>query len=74
MKNLGFATIITGGLAAAVLGLAAPASAAITDLPIAAAGSALIIPAGIDHHSWLDQIAPKVNVPKVDNTVRHSGR
>jgi hypothetical protein len=74
MKNLGFATVIAGGLAAAILGLAGPASAAIADVPTAAAGSALIIPAGIDHHSWLDQIAPKVNVPKVDTTVQHSGR
>lgn len=74
MKNLGFATVIASGLAAAIMGLAAPASAAVTDVPTAAAGPALIIPAGIDHHSWLDQIAPKVNVPKVDNTVQHSGR
>ncbi len=74
MKNLGFATMISGGFVAAILGLAAPASAAITDVPAAAPESSLIIPAGIDHHSWLDQIAPKVNVPKVDNTVQHSGR
>lgn len=74
MKNRGFATAITGGLAVAILGLAAPASAAITDVPAATAGPTIVVPAGIDHHSWLDQITPRVNVPKVDNTVQHSGR
>ena len=35
--------------------------------------SATDIATGIDHHAWLDQIQPNVNVPKVDTTVRHSG-
>ncbi len=73
MKNFGFATVIAGGFAVAILGVAAPAQASIADVP-AAAGPSIIVPAGIDHHAWLDDITPHVNVPKVDTTVRHSGR
>lgn len=28
--------------------------------------------AGVDHHSWLDQITPAVSVPQVDNSVHQS--
>ena len=68
MKKFGFATIAATGLAAAVLGLAAPAQAvapAATVLPAATEFST-----GVDHHVWLDQIGPHVNVPQVDNSVR----
>jgi hypothetical protein len=54
MKKFGIASIVASGLAAAVVGLAAPASA------------------GVDHHAWLDQISPTVNVPQVDTTVHQS--
>lgn len=54
MKKFGFTAVLASGLAAAVLGLAAPASA------------------GVDHHSWLDQIGPHVTVPQVDTTVHQS--
>jgi hypothetical protein len=30
------------------------------------------ISAGVDHHAWLDQIGPSVNVPKVDTSVHQS--
>ena len=70
MKNFGFATVIAGALVAAILGLAAPAQAAtLAGAPIAVA-SATNIPTGIDHHAWLDDIQPRVNVPKVDTSVR----
>ncbi|MCV7226533.1 hypothetical protein [Mycolicibacterium komossense] len=72
MKNLGFATVVAGALAAGVVGLAAPAQAAVVDAP--AAVTSILVPAGIDHHSWLDQITPDVHVPKVDTSVQHSGR
>ena len=72
MKNLGFAAIIAGGLTAGIVGLAAPAQAAVVEAPTAVAS--ILVPAGIDHHSWLDQITPDVHVPKVDTTVQHSGR
>jgi hypothetical protein len=67
MKQFGFATIIAGGLAAAVLGFAAPAA---TAAPVDLSGTT--ISAGIDHHTWLDQITPQVNVPHVDTSVHQS--
>jgi hypothetical protein len=69
MTKFGFAAIIASGLTAGFLGLAAPAQAAAP-----ATTGATTISAGIDHHVWLDQIQPKVHVPKVDTKVRHSGR
>jgi hypothetical protein len=60
MKKFGFATIVASGLAAAILGFAGPAQAATT----------VQIPTGIDHHQWVQDIQPKVNVPMVDTSVR----
>ena len=54
MKKFGFASIVASGMAAAVLGLAAPAQA------------------GIDHHTWLDEIQPTATVPYTDTTVHQS--
>ncbi|MGV0810413.1 hypothetical protein ABQF34_00475 [Mycolicibacterium boenickei] len=71
MKKFGFAVIAASGLSAAVLALAAPASAA--EPAHIAAPSAVTISSGVDHLDWLDQIHPKPVVPKVDTTVRHSG-
>ncbi|MFN6555411.1 hypothetical protein ACP6C7_32945 [Mycolicibacterium septicum] len=72
MKKFGFAIVAAGGLGAAVLGLAAPALAA--EPAHVTAPSTVTISAGVDHLNWLDQLHPKPMVPKVDNTVRHSGR
>lgn len=66
---IAMATLAASGLGAAVLGLATPAQAAPP-----AVTTATTISTGVDHLGWLDQIHPKVNVPKVDTTVRHSGR
>jgi hypothetical protein len=63
------ATVVASGLIAAVLGLAAPAQAATAGNAAAVLDSA---PTGIDHHSWLDDIRPKVNIPNVDTTVHQS--
>jgi hypothetical protein len=60
MKKLGFATIIASGLAAGVLGIAAPAAQA----DVAPAAPSLIT-TGIDHQTWLD-------VMKVDTSVHQS--
>jgi hypothetical protein len=69
MKKFGFAAIATSGLAAAMLGLAGPAQASTTALsPVAT------IATGVDHLDWINDIQPTVTVPKVDNSVRHSGR
>jgi len=38
----------------------------------AAPVSPSIITTGIDHHTWLDQIGPSVNVPQVDTSVHQS--
>ena len=67
MKKFGLATIAASGLIAGVLGFAAPAAQA-----DAAPVSPSIIPTGIDHHTWLDQIGPNVNVPQVDTSVHQS--
>jgi hypothetical protein len=67
MKKFGLATIAAGGLFAGVLGFAAPAA-----LADAAPVSPSIITTGIDHHTWLDQIGPNVNVPQVDTSVHQS--
>jgi hypothetical protein len=70
MKKFGFAAVVTSGLVAAILGLAAPAQAVTgADAPRVLA-SATDIPTGIDHHLWLDQIGPHVNVPQLDTSVR----
>ena len=69
MKKLGLAAITAGGLGAALLGLAGPATAT-TPAP----ADATTITTGVDHLDWLDKIQPKAQVPQVDNTVRHSGR
>jgi hypothetical protein len=72
MKNFGFATIAASGLAAAILGLAAPAQAATgVDVP-AAPLAEIVVPAGIDHHQWIHDIQPKVRVPQVDTSVHQS--
>jgi hypothetical protein len=69
MKKFGFATIAASGLAAAILGLAAPAQAVPgATAPIVSAS----VPTGVDHLDWLDDIQPKVNVPQVDTSVRQS--
>ena len=67
MKKFGSAAIAASGLAAAVLGLAAPASAT-----VATALNSTTISADLDHHVWVNQIGPDVYVPQVDNGVRQS--
>ena len=67
MKKFGFATIIASGLVAGIVGFAAPAVQAAVG-PV----SSTTISADIDHHIWLDQIRPQVNVPQVDTTVHQS--
>ena len=70
MKNIGFATVVTSGLAAAILGLAAPAAAVPADAPISHSASEITV--GVDHLNWLDDIRQKVRVPSVDTSVRQS--
>jgi hypothetical protein len=69
MKKFGFAAIAASGLAAAILGLAGPAQASTAALP-----PVTTIATGIEHHHWINDIQPTVTVPKVDTSVRHSGR
>ena len=73
MNKFGFGTIAASGLVAAILGLSAPAQAAVSagDAPTALA-SVTDTPTGIDHHTWLDDIRPHVNVPHVDTGVHQS--
>jgi len=67
MKKFGFATIIASGLVVGALGLAAPAIQAVAS-PV----SSTTISADSEHHVWLDQIRPNVNVPQVDTSVHQS--
>jgi hypothetical protein len=72
MKKLGFVVTATG-LAAAIVALASPAQATATAQAPTITDASISVPAGIDHLDWLNDIQPKVNVPKVDTSVRHSG-
>ena len=68
MKKIGTAIVVLTGLAAAILGLAAPAPAT-SSSPVL--DSAFETKIGLDHLDWLDDIRPKVNVPTVDTSVEH---
>lgn len=67
MKKFGFAAAVASGLIAGVVGLAGPAQASTSDVATVAQFTT-----GIDHHGWLDQITPAVNVPQVDTTAHQS--
>ena len=67
MKKFGFATVIAGGLAAAVLGFAGPAQAT---APAVAENVAITAPEGVDHLDWLNDIQQKADVARPDTTVR----
>lgn len=69
MNNLGFAALAAAAFAAAIVGLAVPAE---NLAPVATPPSSASFVAGIDHHSWPDDITPDVHFPKVDTSVRHS--
>ena len=71
MKKFGIATTVAGGVAAAILGLAAPAQATMVADPVdvVSVGS---YPTGVDHRTWLDQIGPHVVAPQVDTSVHQS--
>ncbi|RDH78627.1 hypothetical protein DVS77_08260 [Mycolicibacterium moriokaense] len=68
MKKFGFATVIAGGLAAAVVGFAAPAQAV---APTTVSDVAITAPSqGIDHLNWINDIHQKANVARPDTTIR----
>ena len=72
MKKFGFATIAATGLAAAIVGLAAPAQAVpALDAPTVSA-SAIDAPRGVDHLDWLNDIHQRAAVPQVDTSVQQS--
>ena len=54
------AAVVAAGVAAALLGLGAPAQAIAAETRT-----------GIDHLDWLDDIRPKVTIPNVDSNVKH---
>jgi hypothetical protein len=71
MKKLGLATMVAGGMAAAILGLASPAQATVVAEPVDVLTSSNY-PDGVDHRTWLDQMGPHVVVPQVDKNVHQS--
>ena len=73
MKKIGFATLVSGGLVVAILGLGVPALAVNPGdgqrvLELVAETKT----GGVDHLNWLDHIHPNVNVPRVDTSVQQS--
>ena len=71
MNRMGFVTLVTSGLATAILGMAAPAHAIAPRDDSHYVFGLLSEPKGdVDHLSWLDDISPKVNVPEVDTTAQ----
>lgn len=61
MKKFGFATIAATGFAAALVGLAIPAQATVDAAPVGL--SSVEISSDLSHHSWIDDIQPKVQAP-----------
>jgi len=72
MKKIGFAALVSSGLAAAILGLAAPALAVAPGEGQRVLELVAETKIGVDHLEWLDDIRPKVNVPMVDTSVQQS--
>jgi hypothetical protein len=72
MKKIAFATLVPGGVAAAILGLGAPALAATPGDGQRVLDLVTESKTGVDHLEWLDDIRPKVNVPMIDTSVRQS--
>jgi|RhiMethySRZTD1v2_1073278.scaffolds.fasta_scaffold942424_2 hypothetical protein len=73
MKKLGLvATVIAGGVSTAVLGLGGPAVAHFTASQPAGGSSAIVEPAGVDHHGWLNPITSKAVAPKMDTGVHQN--
>jgi len=70
MKTTRIPALVAAGSAAAILGFATPAQA----LPQILQTVTAPYVGGIDHHNWINDIQPDVSVPKVDSSVRHSGR
>ena len=70
MKSTQIAALVAAGFAAASLGFATPTQA--QQIPAQTVMASYV--AGIDHHNWINDIQPDVSVPKVDSSVRHSGR
>jgi hypothetical protein len=65
MKKFGLVAVVSSGLAAAIVGVAAPAQAE-TPAPVLT----IEAPTGVDRLDWLDKIHPKPSVPRVDTSVR----
>ena len=72
MKTILFAKVVISGLAVAILGVAAPAQAAATGDAPPLLHTLPEMKIGVDHLDWLDDIRQKVDVPKVDTSVRQS--
>ncbi|MGY4652636.1 hypothetical protein ACVWWN_006432 [Mycobacterium sp. URHB0021] len=66
------ATVIAGGMSSAVLGLGGPAVARVTASQPAGGSSAIVEPAGVDHHVWLNPITSKALAPMMDTGVHHN--
>jgi hypothetical protein len=62
MNKFGFAAVVASGLAAAVLGLAAPVQADTAVKTPAIVASAINIPTDFGHHAWVVDIQPQTNV------------
>lgn len=70
MKNFGIAAVIAGGVAAGAMGFAVPAVAATGPAPTGV--QATVVPTGVDHLNWLDDVHQGAKSPKVDTNVHQS--
>jgi|SoiMethySBSTD1v2_1073268.scaffolds.fasta_scaffold4780181_1 hypothetical protein len=73
VTRIGFAAGLASGLVTAIVGMAGPAYASAPRDDSHHVFDLLSDPKGyVDHLRWLDEISPKVNVPKVDTTAQLS--
>ncbi|MDR3659389.1 MAG: hypothetical protein P4L86_03070 [Mycobacterium sp.] len=72
MKQFGYAAIVVGAMVAGTVGFAVPAMAAPAPAPAPTGLQAIVVPTGVDHLSWLDDVHQGAKSPKVDTDVHQS--
>ncbi|MUL45699.1 hypothetical protein FZI85_28110 [Mycobacterium sp. CBMA293] len=70
MRRFGYAAVIAGGLVAGAMGFAVPAVAATGPAPTGLQAS--VVPTGVDHLNWLDDVHRGAKAPQVDTQVHQS--
>ena len=63
MNKFGIAAVAASGIAAAIVGFAAPAQAATAVKTPISVASAINMPTDFGHHAWVVDIQPQANAP-----------